>query len=69
VPSAITCSALAALIVADNQGVPFEDAARAIATFDGTGRRFDLRGDIEGVAVIDDYAHHPRNSHHAGRRA
>ncbi len=52
-------NALAALIVADSQGVPFSDAARAIGAFEGTGRRFELRGEIDGVAVIDDYAHHP----------
>ena len=52
-------NALAALAVADQQGIPFKDAAAALATFQGAGRRFDLRGEIGGVAVIDDYAHHP----------
>ncbi len=52
-------NALAALIVADHQGVPFAEAARALATFQGAGRRFQLRGEIDGVLVIDDYAHHP----------
>ena len=34
-------------------------AARALADFEGTGRRFQLRGEAGGVRVIDDYAHHP----------
>lgn len=52
-------NALAALIVADHEGVPFADAAAALARFQGAGRRFDPRGEVGGVAVIDDYAHHP----------
>lgn len=36
-----------------------EDVARALAHFRGTGRRFELRGEVRGVRVIDDYAHHP----------
>jgi UDP-N-acetylmuramate--alanine ligase len=52
-------NALAALIAANSQGVPFADAARALNTCQGTGRRFELRGEVGGVAVIDDYAHHP----------
>jgi len=34
-------------------------AAAAVASFAGTGRRFELRGEVDGVRVIDDYAHHP----------
>lgn len=52
-------NALAALIAADTQGVPFAEAVRALSTFQGAGRRFDLRADLGEVAVIDDYAHHP----------
>jgi UDP-N-acetylmuramate--alanine ligase len=52
-------NALAALIAADQQGVPFAEAARALATFQGAGRRFQARGEVDGVLVIDDYAHHP----------
>lgn len=53
-------NALAALYVAG----PGHDAALGdvipyLATFKGTGRRFDVRDDLNGVAVIDDYAHHP----------
>lgn len=52
-------NALAALRAVMLYGVPFAEAARALASFSGTGRRFDLRGEIGGVYVIDDYAHHP----------
>jgi UDP-N-acetylmuramate--alanine ligase len=52
-------NALAALIVADQQGVPFGAAAAALKTFQGAGRRFHARGEINGVLVVDDYAHHP----------
>ena len=34
-------------------------AAGAMASFPGTGRRYELRGTAGGVRVIDDYAHHP----------
>ncbi len=34
-------------------------AAEGLATFAGTGRRFELRGSADGVTVYDDYAHHP----------
>jgi UDP-N-acetylmuramate--alanine ligase len=49
-------TALAALEVA---GVPWEEAAAALADFTGTSRRFEPRGEVAGVAVFDDYAHHP----------
>ncbi len=52
-------NALAALMVADHQGVPFEQAAQALASFQGAGRRFQARAEVGGVLVIDDYAHHP----------
>jgi len=34
-------------------------AAGALASYGGTGRRFELRGSADGVEVYDDYAHHP----------
>jgi UDP-N-acetylmuramate--alanine ligase len=40
-------------------GPPFERIVDLFADFQGTGRRFELRGEINGIAVIDDYAHHP----------
>lgn len=52
-------NALAAVAVAHSQGVPFADTSRTLSTFTGTGRRFEVRGEIDGVTVVDDYAHHP----------
>jgi UDP-N-acetylmuramate--alanine ligase len=40
-------------------GYPLKPAAQACVQFQGVGRRFELRGEAHGVAVIDDYAHHP----------
>ncbi len=48
-------SALAALALA---GVPGDAAAPALARFTGTGRRFEVH-ELNGLTVIDDYAHHP----------
>ncbi|MBX3091341.1 MAG: UDP-N-acetylmuramate--L-alanine ligase [Cryobacterium sp.] len=35
------------------------DSLAAICAFDGTGRRFEFRGEVGGVRVFDDFAHHP----------
>lgn len=40
-------------------GHPLPAAARALAGFEGTARRFQLHGTVRGVRVYDDYAHHP----------
>ena len=48
--------ALAALELA---GIAEADAVRVLQEFTGAGRRFDLRGESQGVQVYDDYAHHP----------
>jgi UDP-N-acetylmuramate--alanine ligase len=52
-------NALAALAVADLLGLPLSEAAQALSTFRGTGRRFEYIGEYQGVTVISDYAHHP----------
>jgi UDP-N-acetylmuramate--alanine ligase len=52
-------NAVAALGVADALGAPLEPAADALAKFIGVGRRFERLGEFSGVAVVDDYAHHP----------
>jgi UDP-N-acetylmuramate--alanine ligase len=52
-------NALAALAVADLLGLPLDEAARALGRFSGTGRRFEIRAQIDERVVIDDYAHHP----------
>lgn len=52
-------NALAAFAVARELSLDLAAAASALARFSGTGRRFDLRGEANGVILIDDYAHHP----------
>ncbi|MDX1996006.1 MAG: UDP-N-acetylmuramate--L-alanine ligase [bacterium] len=52
-------NALATLAVAESQGVTFEIASAALRTFKGLARRFDVRGEVDGVVVVDDYAHNP----------
>ena len=52
-------NAAAALEALELAGVARADAARVLAEFRGAGRRFERRGEVEGVLVVDDYAHHP----------
>ncbi|MDW8067585.1 MAG: UDP-N-acetylmuramate--L-alanine ligase [Anaerolineae bacterium] len=52
-------NALAALAVAEEVGVPFPTARAALSGFRGVARRFEVKGEAEGVVVVDDYAHHP----------
>lgn len=40
-------------------GGPLEPALEALARFRGVGRRFERLGEFGGVAIVDDYAHHP----------
>jgi UDP-N-acetylmuramate--alanine ligase len=53
------CNALAAIAVALQLEVPFARVVKALATFTGMGRRFEIIGEANGVTVVDDYAHHP----------
>lgn len=52
-------NATAAIVAAALLGVPVREAARAAGTFVGAARRFDVRGHIDGITIVDDYAHHP----------
>ena len=52
-------NSIASLAVADILGLPIPDAAQALSEFLGTERRFEIRGELSGITVIDDYAHHP----------
>ncbi|MBM3144302.1 MAG: UDP-N-acetylmuramate--L-alanine ligase [Chloroflexi bacterium] len=52
-------NALAALAVVDLLGLSLTDAAGALNEFLGVGRRFQVLGEVAGVTLIDDYAHHP----------
>jgi UDP-N-acetylmuramate--alanine ligase len=52
-------NAVAALAVVDTLGGSLKPAAEALGEFRGVGRRFERLGEFGGVAVVDDYAHHP----------
>jgi UDP-N-acetylmuramate--alanine ligase len=52
-------NALAAVTVGRLLGVDFKTIRRGLEGFRGVGRRFDVLGEVGGVTVIDDYAHHP----------
>ncbi|HZD40224.1 MAG TPA: UDP-N-acetylmuramate--L-alanine ligase, partial [Terriglobales bacterium] len=52
-------NALAALAVAHEFEVPFERAAGALEGFNGIHRRFEIKGEVGGILIIDDYGHHP----------
>jgi UDP-N-acetylmuramate--alanine ligase len=52
-------NALACFATLTELGVPAEQIAPALGTFSGAVRRFQLKGERDGVTVVDDYAHHP----------
>ncbi len=52
-------NALGALAVGVQLGLPPDATADALSRFAGADRRFQLHGEVDGVVVIDDYAHHP----------
>lgn len=53
-------NALAAIAAAEALEVPMERIAAGLTGFAGTERRFEKKGTIGGVTIIDDYAHHPQ---------
>jgi UDP-N-acetylmuramate--alanine ligase len=52
-------NSLAAIAVGLELDVPFDTIAHALAEFSGADRRFQFKGEEEGVTVVDDYGHHP----------
>ena len=52
-------NALAAIAAAEHVGVTPDAAARALGSFANVKRRLELRGEVHGVRVYDDFAHHP----------
>ncbi len=52
-------NATAAIAVALELGVRLETAREGIAKFTGVGRRFEVKGEVNGIRVVDDYGHHP----------
>jgi len=52
-------NAAGAAALAMELGVSFDAVARALRGFGGVARRYQFRGEIDGVTLIDDYAHNP----------
>jgi len=52
-------NALGAAAAARALGVEWDVIAGALARFQGVGRRFQVVGEVRGITVVDDYAHHP----------
>ena len=51
--------AMACIVTGLTMGVPFEKIANGLAAFHGAKRRFQTKGRMNGIWVVDDYAHHP----------
>jgi UDP-N-acetylmuramate--alanine ligase len=52
-------NALAAVTVGYELEIPFSQVAEALDAFTGIHRRFEIKGEPQGIMVIDDYGHHP----------
>ena len=52
-------NALSAIAAARHVGVPVEQAIEALNLFTGVKRRLEIRGEIDGITLYDDFAHHP----------
>lgn len=52
-------NALAAVAVASELGIPFDRIREGMADYRGVHRRFQVKGEREGILVVDDYGHHP----------
>jgi UDP-N-acetylmuramate: L-alanyl-gamma-D-glutamyl-meso-diaminopimelate ligase len=52
-------NAMAAIAVAHGRGIAAETLAKALSTFRSVKRRMDVRGELGGILVVDDFAHHP----------
>lgn len=52
-------NSLAATAVGIMLGIPFKKTAQALYSFDGVGRRLEVKGSKNGILIIDDYGHHP----------
>jgi UDP-N-acetylmuramate--alanine ligase len=56
-------NALAAIAVGLDLKIGFEQVAEALVEFRGADRRFQIKGERDGILVVDDYGHHPTEIH------
>lgn len=52
-------NSIAAIAVAIELQVPIDVIKKGLANFSGIQRRFELKGDVKGIKIFDDYGHHP----------
>ncbi len=52
-------NSMASVAVGIELGIPFETIKKALETLQGVQRRLEIKGEINGVTVVDDYGHHP----------
>lgn len=52
-------NSLAAIAAARELGIPMEHIKAGLMNFKGTDRRFEYKGEVNGITILDDYAHHP----------
>ena len=52
-------NALAALVIAQGRGIRRDALQKALGTFRSVRRRMDVIGEVDGIVVVDDFAHHP----------
>ncbi|WP_077074185.1 UDP-N-acetylmuramate--L-alanine ligase [Aedoeadaptatus urinae] len=52
-------NSLAAISACVENNIPVEDAVKGVLNYHGVGRRLEFKGEVDGIRVIDDYAHHP----------
>lgn len=52
-------NALAAIALSDVLSIDHDIVRKALSAFHGTDRRFEYKGEVNGIVIIDDYAHHP----------
>ena len=52
-------NAMASVAVGFELGIPFETVKAALETVEGVQRRLEIKGDVNGITIVDDYGHHP----------
>lgn len=52
-------NSLSVIAASEVMGIPMDSVKKGLMAFSGTDRRFEYKGQIGGITIIDDYAHHP----------
>lgn len=55
----LALNAAGVIALAHELGLDVDEAASALVSFEGVRRRYEIAGKVEGVTIVDDYAHHP----------